>query len=467
MQIFNSNGSQRRQFLQLALLAAATAISHSCSSNHSMAKLTDKNILIIGAGIAGIAAARKLTKNGFNVKILEGRNRIGGRINTNRSLGLAVDLGAAWIHGSTDNPITTIATEFKLNINQTDYENIQVYNSEGKSLSESALDDAYDLYDTIIEEVENLADRLDADISLGEGWRRAIRQQKISPKLEKILKWYMSFELELDNGTDLDNLSLWYVDDDEAFDGEDYIFPNGYDQIIEGLAKGLEIELSQKVTEVIWSDSGVEVKTATGNQYTADAALLTLPLGVLKSNQVKFSPNLPLGKRHAIENLSMGVYNKVVLKFPEIFWPAQRDFLGYVSDKQPDFGLFLNLSRHGGEPVLVALTAGSFAKSLESLSDEELQAKVMEVLRRLYGTNIPEPIQMLRTSWSQDPFSFGSYSYIPVGATMEDRETLAAPVGKRLFFAGEATSTQYPATVHGALLSGLRGAKEIKRRFKS
>lgn len=467
MDIFNHNGSQRRQFLQLALLAAATAISHSCSPNNSMAKLPEKNIIIIGAGIAGIAAARKLIKNGFSVKIIEGRNRIGGRINTNTNFGLAVDLGAAWIHGSTDNPITKLATDFQLTIKETDYENIEVYNSDGQALSETNLDDAYELYDTIIEAVEELADKIDEDISLGDGVRRVIRKQKPSPTMEKILKWYMNYEIELDNGTDLDNLSLWYIDEDDAFDGEDYIFPGGYGQIINGLAQGVEIELSQKVTEVIWSDNGVEIKTDTGAQYTADAALLTLPLGVLKSNQVKFSPNLPLGKRHAIENLSMGVYNKVVLKFPEVFWPETRDFLGYVSDKPPDFGLFLNLGRHVGAPVLAALTAGSFAKSLESLSDEELQTKVMDVLRRLYGTNIPEPVQMLRTSWSQDPFSLGSYSYIPVGATMEDRETLAAPVGKRLFFAGEATSTQYPATVHGALLSGLQAAKDIKRRFKS
>ncbi len=199
--------------------------------------------------------------------------------------------------------------------------------------------------------------------------------------------------------------------------------------------------------------------------FLADAVVITLPLGVLKSAAVIFSPPLPKSKLTAINRLGMGVLNKVVLKFPQAFWSQDYDIIGYASEKDKDFSVFLNLNRYISVPVLVALTGGSFARSLEALSEVEIEKRVMKVLRRMYGDGIPAPEVVIATRWVSDSFACGSYSNMPVNAKASDRDTLAAPVENRLFFAGEATSQQYPSTVHGAYLSGLREAERILTEF--
>jgi len=220
------------------------------------------------------------------------------------------------------------------------------------------------------------------------------------------------------------------------------------------------------VIEIEYNNKGVSIKTDRGT-FEGDAAVVTLTLGVLKSGTVNFSPFLPDLKIAAINRLSMGVLNKIVLKFPKIFWPKDYHLIGYLSSNEKDFSHFLNLYKYTSTAVLVALTGGSFARSLEELSDREAGEKVMELLRNIYGNSIPNPEAIIRTKWAVDPFSFGSYSAIPVGAKKSDRATLAESISDRLFFAGEATSSQYPSTVHGAFLSGLREAENIRTKFQA
>lgn len=456
---------RRRRLLQWGLFAVtAAALSPACSQR--MANSNKASILVIGAGIAGLAAARELKSSGFNVIVLEGRDRIGGRIHTDRKLGIPLDLGAQWIHGINKNPIGKLARDFQLRIQPTDYDNTETYGINGKPIAETELNNAESLYEQITQQAKSRAENLDKDISIAEGIRRLFESKKLQPQLEKLVKWYFNSEIVVETGTDLETLSLWEWDEDEAFSGNDYLFPNGYDQIIQNLAKGLEIRLQQQVLEIQSDNQGVSVKTERGN-FLADAAVITLPLGVLKADKIKFSPPLPENKRAAINRLDMGVLNKVGLKFPRIFWPENYDMLGYVSPQEKDFSEFLNLRRYHQVPVLVALTGGSFARSLEQLSDEAVAEKAMKLLRRVHGNSIPNPDAVVKTKWASDPFSLGSYSTVLVGGKGSDRTALAAPLGNRLFFAGEATSREYPATVHGAFLSGLREAERIRKQFIS
>ena len=222
--------------------------------------------------------------------------------------------------------------------------------------------------------------------------------------------------------------------------------------------------MQQKVNAIEYGNKGVLVKTDQGN-FQADAAIITLPLGVLKSGNITFSPPLPKNKQVAIDRLNMGVLNKVVLKFPRAFWQQNYDVLGYVSGQSKDFSEFLNWGHYTPAPVLIALTGGSFASSLELISETEVGERVMKLLRKLYGNSVPNPESVLRTKWGTDPFAFGSYSTVPVGSKGNYRSILAAPIGQRLFFAGEATSREYPSTVHGAFLSGIREADRITKQL--
>lgn len=461
----------RRQFIQLGLFAAALAVSSSCNqketgnlSASNKANSGKANILVIGAGIAGLAAARELQNNGFKVTIIEGRDRIGGRIYTDRSLGYAIDLGAAWIHGIQNNPIGKLAKDSNIKILRTDYDNTELYGINGRPVNENQLSQAESLSEEIIEQAKALGERLDKDISVAEAVKRVLKQEQLTAAQQKLVEWQLNSNIVVETGTDMSDLSIQQFDEDEAFAGDDFLFPNGYDQISQILAQDIDIKLQQNVQEINYTGSGVTVKTNAGS-FSADAVVITLPLGVLKADKVKFSPALPSEKTTAIQRLAMGVLNKVILKFPQPFWETEYDMIGLMSAAEKDFSEFVNLYKYNSAPVLVGLTGGSFARSLESLSEKEIAQQVMKLLRRIYGNNIPNPEKILRTQWTRDPFSLGAYSYVPVGASMEDRDALAKPVNKRLFFAGEATSRDYPATVHGAFLSGLREAKNIKAQF--
>ncbi|MCT7974555.1 FAD-dependent oxidoreductase [Laspinema olomoucense] len=448
----------RRRFLQLSLFASTLGWSLACSENQVQS--SPQKVLVIGAGIAGLAAARELQGQGFQVTVLEGRDRIGGRIHTSRTLGFPVDLGASWIHGITGNPITTLAQEWQIPILPTDFDNIILYNSQGNPISDRDLDLSYAIYEQIRDQAASLAENSEQDLSIASALQQVLAAQTLTPQQSQLIEWAFNSEFVTEFGADLESLSSWYVDEGEEFDGEDYLFPQGYDKIITGLANNLEIQLQQKVTEIRYTDSGVSVTTER-ETFTADAAIVTLPLGVLKSGSIKFSPELPENKQAAINRLTMGVLNKVILKFSEQFWPEDYQNLDYLHEKPPDFSEFLNLAFYTQKPALMALTGGSFARQIEQLSEGEIRSRLMEVLRRSYGDRIPEPESMIVTRWSQDPFTFGSYSHIAVGGESGDRDILAEPIGDRLFFAGEATSSDYPATVHGAYLSGIREAKRV------
>ena len=253
---------------------------------------------------------------------------------------------------------------------------------------------------------------------------------------------------------------MWEWDQDQVFGGNDVVFPNGYVQIANGLAKGLNIRLGVKVTGISYGADGVSVETSSG-AFVADKAIVTFPLGVLKQAAVKFDPPLPEWKQAAIDRLDMGVLNKVYLKFPKVFWDKEVESIAYLGEKVGEWCDWLSFVPYVGEPVLMAFHGGAKGFAIEDLSDDEIIAGAMKTLRVMYGEGIPEPDGFLITRWGKDPLAFGAYSHIPPFASGDDHEALFEPVDDVLFFAGEATSREYPATVHGAYLSGLNAADEI------
>ncbi|GJP85143.1 hypothetical protein CLOP_g15237 [Closterium sp. NIES-67] len=199
----------------------------------------------------------------------------------------------------------------------------------------------------------------------------------------------------------------------------------------------------------------VHVRTASGEVFPCDAALITVPLGCLKAKAVAFSPALPAWKARAIERLGFGTINKVILEFDRAFWDPHVDYFGAVGQPQPaqrgNCFLFWNLQRTCGAPVLAAL-----------VRKERVVQHALNVLKTIFGRrNVPKPKAAAVTFWGSDPFSLGAYSYVPVGASGRDYDLLARPVQARLFFAGEATSREHPDTVGGAMLSGRREAVRI------
>ena len=193
---------------------------------------------------------------------------------------------------------------------------------------------------------------------------------------------------------------------------------------------------------------------------------MTIPLGVLKAKSVKFTPALPTDKTDAIGRLQMGSLNKVVLFFDRAFWPTDIQYLGYASPDRSKFPLFFNYRLMSEANVLVAYCTGNAGAALESHSDVKIENDIMDVLRIMFPIKAISPIKTIVTRWTNDHFSRGSTSYVPVGASDSDFGLLAQPVGGHLFFAGEHTSAEYRGTVHGAYLSGIREADRIHEAAK-
>jgi len=422
------------------------------------------DVIVVGAGIAGLATARALALNGSSVVVLEARDRIGGRTWTDDTLGVPVDLGASWIHGVDGNPLWSLAeafdietVEFSVGSFQFDGRPIAWHDPSGARLADvpsgAFLADLHTVDELLPAAVTAAAPGTSyADVvasvveSLGWGDGRALRVEE-----------YMAHRSEDLCGapvTDLDAHGL----DEEHVAGDEVVFPGGYGQYVTALADGLDVRTEAVVTLVEQNDERVRVTTADGAVFCAEHVVVTVPLGVLKAGDVRFDPPLIAPAAGAVERLGMGVYDKVFLRFPSKFWDAW--VIRQQGPAGSDWHSWYDMSRVTDEPVLAALVGGDSARRLESLSDDEVVAEGMAALRYMYGQDVPTPDAVRITRWAADPFTRGSYSYLHVGASTEDHDLLGTPSG-RVQLAGEATWSDDPATVHGALLSGLRAANRI------
>lgn len=419
------------------------------------------DVLVIGAGMAGLAAARHLQDAGLRVAILEARDAIGGRIRTNHDLGIPLDLGASWIHRSKGNPIHDLAKQYKVKTVATDYDSFVGYDAEGQRIADDEMEDIYEIYETLMEKLDTDRDALDDDTSLKAGINGLLSKQKLSDKQRKFIESIVISEIEHDYAANASDMSLWYWDQDKEFGGDDLIFPNGYSELTTHLAEGLDIRLKQSVTNIDYANNSVTITTTAGTNYSSSYAVVTVPLGVLKQGNISFAPPLPKKKQKAIQKLGMGNFHKTYLRFPHVFWDEDSHFIAYMGEVSGQWVSWMNLYPFTDEPILLAFNTGEFAHRLDIMPDEQVIAQATAVLKTMYGADIPDPTSWLLTDWGQDPFAYGSYSYLPIGTKGKDYDRLAKPVDDCLFFAGEATSRAYPATVHGAYLSGIREAKRI------
>lgn len=436
-----------------SLISATKAVADNGLQNRRL-------IIVIGAGLAGLAAARKLKAYGHDVLILEGRNRIGGRVHTSTLWSdMPVDLGASWIHETTGNPLTALATAANATMVQTSYDDYIGYDTDGSVLTtadETLLDDLR----TQVYDILGVAQDGPADQTL-----RAALNSLVGPSAsadtKRLVNFILSSEMETEYAGSASQLSTYWYDNVSDYAGPDKIFAQGYRVIIDQLAAGLRIELGKIVTSIDWTQPNVRVVTTTG-EYSAQEVLVTLPLGVLKTGQPTFIPALPTAKQQAITKLGMGVLDKCFLRFATAFWPANVDWIEYIPAVHGEWTEWVSFVKALGKPVLMGFHAADSAVAKEALTDAQIVASAMTVLRTIYGNGIPNPIDYQITRWGSDPFSLGSYSFNAVNSTPAMRKQLAAPLSRRLFFAGEATEETYFATAHGAYLSGLRAADEME-----
>lgn len=420
----------------------------------------NESIIIVGAGVAGLGVAMELRKRGYqNIKILEARDRLGGRVWTSKNWGDApVDLGASWIHGIRRNPIAKLARQAGVETRVTDFENNDFFNYDGSEFSPK--------------QYRELS-KIERKVAFS-AWRaRNSKENTLRDFLDRILddltpEEYHLAEFVVDSiiskslAADADEVSPTAWDFGDEFGGDDVLFPGGYFDVFKSLYTPFDIRLQHDVETIETTSNGVKVITNEGN-FGADRVVVTLPIGVLKSGKIRFEPTLPNHKKEAIDTFHMGCLNKVYFKFSKAFWNNSVEGFSYVGKETGHWSQWLNLNYYGEAPVLLAFNSGKFGREIEDWSDNKIIDEGLKVMKRIHGQRLPELEDYQITRWASDPFSFGSYSYVAPGVTTETVKDLAAPVGDRLFFAGEATSLDYPSTVHGAYLSGIREANRIAR----
>ncbi|KAK9064078.1 hypothetical protein SSX86_017950 [Deinandra increscens subsp. villosa] len=438
---------------------------------------TKLKVIVIGAGLSGLAAARQLMSFGYKVTVLEGRKRPGGRVYTKKMEGgnrvAAADLGGSVLTGTHGNPLGILARQLSYPLHKI-RDKCPLYRLDGQPVDsgvDAKVEVAFNQLLDKASKLRQLMGEVSQDVSLGAAletfWQ--VDGEPANPEEMSLFNWHLA-NLEYANAGLLSRLSLAFWDQDDPYDmGGDHCFlPGGNGRLVQALAENVPILYEKTVNAIRYGSDGVQVVVSGGQVFEGDVALCTVPLGVLKSGSIKFNPELPQRKLDGIKRLGFGLLNKVAMLFPHLFWGTDLDMFGHLSDdpsRRGEFFLFYSYATVAGGPVLMALVAGEAAHSFECMPPTDAVTRILQILRGIYepqGIDVPEPIQTVCTRWGCDPFSLGSYSNVAVGSSGDDYDILAESVGDgRLFFAGEATTRRYPATMHGAFLSGLREAANI------
>jgi monoamine oxidase len=422
--------------------------------------------IVVGAGIAGLTAARLLTRAGQAVLVLEARDRVGGRVVTDRRYGLATDLGASWIHGITDSPVAAAAeafgmpmVEFTVGGYQPDSRPIAYYGPDGERLSDAAAQAFIDDIHAADETLREVVAASDPDASYRDATEEAITRQGWEMERAQRVREYLEHRSEEQYGAWIEDLAAHGLDDD-SIDGDEVVFPDGYDRLAPHLAVKLDVRLTHVVDRVQWTAEGVDVTTDYGT-VTADTAVITVPAGVLQSDAFVIEPPLPEPIAGALSRLTMNAFEKVFLRFPTKFWDDDVYVIRQQGPESRWWHSWYDLTALHGTPTLLTFAAGPAAVQTRDWSEEEITDSVLAQLRRLYGDRVEKPTHVHITDWQDDPFSHGSYAYMKVGSTTADHDTLATPIDGVLHLAGEATWTDDPATVTAAMYSGHRAAEHI------
>ena len=414
-----------------------------------------QSVLIIGGGVAGLAAAQHLARAGLTVTILEARDRLGGRIHTfrHRSLPIPVEFGAEFIHG-TPAEIWNIARAAKLVIGSLE--------GDQWCFQDQALrkcNDFWSRWQKVSAEMKKKG-RGYPDRSFSEYLQTLPLDEETKRSAIEFVEGFNAARAE---SISLQHLTISQEEADQISGQTAYRVLAGYDRVVDYLSRfdggDVEIRLNTLVDEIEWRPGHVRA-----GKYVADGAVITLPLGVLQTGAVCFEPDLP-EKRAAAQEMIMGQVVKVCLYFKSPFWEERGlENLSFLHARDEKFPVWWT-TRPIASPILVGWAGGPAAEELAFKSDDRILAAALTSLANALKTTVSILESRLQSAfvydWQADPFSLGAYSYVPKGAITAP-VLLGQPVAGTLFFAGDATNSEgRSATVHGAIATGYRVAEEI------
>lgn len=422
-------------------------------------------IYIIGAGIAGISCAQQLQQAGHLVKVIEARDRIGGRIFSSPFNTHTFDLGASWIHGIVDNPIYEICKQFNIHTEVLNYDQSQYFHPNGQKFStEETLE--FERYYLTVAELLTKDKNRSAFVSLQQIIHIIDYTDTLLNK-DQLKQLLLSFFERVANdpfATDLDHLISNYHDYEGYYAGSEVVFPNGYGQVVNQLGKDLDIQYQTAIQTIRYTSDGVELIDQHGQVYLGSHAIVAVPLGVLKQKQIHFQPSLASDYLEAIEQMGFGSFNKVFFELEQplaCFENKSKDLIisSYYWVDDQVFNV-LNLSKIYQQPTYLMLFGGSMSAWIDHASDHDVWQMITNSVKHLHTLPI-QPKQLIITRWGSDPWSHGSFSFPSLQYSHALHDVFKRPIENRLFFAGEHCHPQYAGTVHGAYLSGRHTAEAL------
>jgi monoamine oxidase len=416
---------------------------------HSATASSNPDVIIIGAGIAGVTAARELAQEGISFTVVEARDRIGGRAYTeSKTFGVPYDHGCAWLHSADKNPLTPLVkgAGFKT-MNEGDSD-VWMY-SNGEELD----DDDYEEAEDAIEHLENRVDNYDIE-DRGDKSARSISSR--GNKWSKLAHVVVG-EYEAGIGTDLLSAEDYQS---QIGTGEEWMVPMG---MAAGIFKALgpvPVSLNTTVKKINWSGKNVVVETNKGS-LTAKAVIITVPTEIIADGTIAFEPALPDWKMAAYRNCPMGVLDKITMQFDPSFSNLLDEANTTTAYIEHNGVWWDHLLRPFGLPLDVAFTGGEQSWELAGQADPQAAAidLALNALADAFGSNVKSMLVKGHfTNWSADPFARGAYAYAKVGKN-KSRKKIAKPIDDRLFFAGEACVPKWATQAPAAYLSGKKAAR--------
>ncbi|KAG8961739.1 hypothetical protein FRC03_005018 [Tulasnella sp. 419] len=464
----------------LALTGSFYPIIVSANNDKGSSKVIHTKVLILGGGLTGITAARTLAleQKVDDFLVVEARDILGGRMRQGEIGGLKVEFGANWVQGLGSNPIWALTQKYGVKNQYSDWTSIDYFTGDGHD-DEGLIEEALVRYEekaypkasehAQIRERRGLPDlNMKAGLNLA-GWKAQTPEEKAVE--------YFSFDWEQAEPPVMSSYIQSINSYNENFigfgngDNQLVIDQRGFKEIIVGQAREIpdfdkKVLYNQVVENIKYSETNVTVTTKAGYTIVAEYALCTFSIGVLQHDDVKFTPPLPDWKKEAIANFHLATYTKLFAQFDRKFW-NDTEFTVYADpDERGWYTVWQSLDAPGffpGSKIFFGTLTSDQAYQAELQSDEETKKQFMDVLRTMYGPDIPDPINFTYPRWTLDPLYRGSFTNWGAGATVKQQDDIRAPLpgntddgntGKRLFFAGEGTSRRYFGYLQGAYFEG-------------
>ncbi|MEX0283757.1 MAG: flavin monoamine oxidase family protein [Paracoccaceae bacterium] len=415
---------------------------------------TNPDVVIVGAGAAGLSAGQELRRRGISFVIVEAADRVGGRAWTESvSFGQPVDHGCSWINRSNRNPVTDLARNGGFTLVNHTHADTDLFDINGRRAGQQDQDQIRSAWDAVANSVSE-AGQSGYDIP-------ASHVVSDIPYAATVRTWLGA----MDYGMDFDQISTrdyWDSDDDQP----SHFVREGLGTVIARQAEGLPIRLGTQVTAVDWSGSGVSVETSAGT-IRARACVLTVSVGVLASGAIRFTPALPPDQQQAVSDIPMGLLVKIPLLFDgarlglgENNWVTYR-----VPEDQPGRACYA-VAWPCGWDYLMGFVGGRFTWELWRDGQGAVVDFALEQLVRLLGSDVKRHfVKGFATDWADNPLTRGAYGAVRPGA-YGAREILGRPVGRRVFIAGEAVAGSRSALVNGAWISGRKTAQKVAKMLR-